>query len=64
MKDHLRQIVAERPGPLQKVCAVREYLQTRMLQTLQEAGAFRHWAFVGGTALRFLYSIPRFSDTT
>jgi hypothetical protein len=29
---------------------------------LQEAGMFRHWAFVGGTALRFLYSIPRFSE--
>ena len=62
MKDYLRQITAERPGLLQKVCAVREYLQARMLQTLQETGAFRHWAFVGGTALRFLYSMPRFSE--
>ena len=62
MRDYLRQIVSERSGSLQKTCAVHEYLQARMLQTLQEASAFRHWAFVGGTALRFLFSIPRFSD--
>ena len=62
MRDYLRQIVAERSGSLQKICAAREYLQARMLQTLQETGAFRHWAFVGGTAQRFLYSLPRFSE--
>jgi len=62
MRDHLHEIVAQRQGSLQKICAAREYLQARMLQTLQEAGIFRHWAFVGGTALRFLYSIPRFSE--
>lgn len=62
MRDFLRQIVAERSGSLQKICAAREYLQARMLQTLQETGAFRQWAFVGGMALRFLHSIPRFSE--
>ncbi len=62
MRDHIREIVAQRQGPLQKVCAAREYLQARMLQALQETGMFRHWAFVGGTALRFLYAIPRFSE--
>ncbi len=62
MKDHLRQLIAERAGPLQKLCAAREYLQAHMLQSLQDAGVFRHWAFVGGTALRFLFSIPRFSE--
>jgi hypothetical protein len=62
VRDYLRQIVSERSGSLQKTCAAREYLQARMLQTLQEMSAFRHWAFVGGTALRFLFSIPRFSE--
>jgi len=62
MRDFLRQIVAERSDTLQKICAAREYLQARMLQTLQDMAAFRHWAFVGGTALRFLHSIPRFSE--
>ncbi|MCX6350217.1 MAG: nucleotidyl transferase AbiEii/AbiGii toxin family protein [Candidatus Aureabacteria bacterium] len=29
---------------------------------MQEGGAFLDWAFHGGTALRFLYSIPRCSE--
>jgi hypothetical protein len=41
---------------------VREYLQARILQCLQESGAFLGWAFLGGTALRFLYGIPRYSE--
>jgi len=32
------------------------------LEALQEAGTFMRWAFVGGTALRFLFSIPRLSE--
>lgn len=41
---------------------MREYLQARVLQTLQDRGAFNSIAFMGGTALRFLYRIPRFSE--
>ena len=41
---------------------VREYLQARVLESLQDGGVFLRWAFVGGTALRFLYDIPRFSE--
>jgi len=41
---------------------VREYLQARVLESLQDTGVFLRWAFVGDTALRFLYSIPRFSE--
>jgi hypothetical protein len=41
---------------------VREYLQARVLESLRDTGVFLRWAFVGGTALRFLYSIPRFSE--
>jgi predicted nucleotidyltransferase component of viral defense system len=32
------------------------------LESLQDTGAFLRWAFAGGTALRFLFSIPRFSE--
>jgi predicted nucleotidyltransferase component of viral defense system len=62
MKDYLKQIIEDRPGILLKTCLVREYLQARVLESLQESGAFLSWAFLGGTALRFLYSIPRFSE--
>lgn len=41
---------------------VREYLQARLLESLQNSNAFASWAFIGGTALRFLYSLPRFSE--
>jgi hypothetical protein len=41
---------------------VREYLQARILEGLQNAGAMIHLAFQGGTALRFLYAIPRYSE--
>ncbi len=41
---------------------VREYLQMRILQSLQRAGAMIPLAFHGGTALRFLYGLPRYSE--
>lgn len=62
MKEHLRQLVERGPTPLARNCLAREYLQARVLEALQDAGAFMRWAFVGGTALRFLFSIPRFSE--
>ena len=63
MKDHLRHLVENVDGDVnQKICAAREYLQARTLQSFQEDGVFTRWAFQGGTALRFLFSIPRFSE--
>jgi len=62
MKEHLRQLVESAPNPLIRDCLAREYLQARILEALQDAGAFMRWAFVGGTALRFLFSIRRFSE--
>ena len=62
MKDHLRQLASTAGNDLARTCLVREYLQARILESLQDAGAFLRWAFVGGTALRFLFSIPRFSE--
>jgi hypothetical protein len=63
MRDHLRALVDRHPGDSnQKLCIAREYLQARLLQSLQEDGVFTRWAFQGGTALRFLFAIPRFSE--
>jgi predicted nucleotidyltransferase component of viral defense system len=62
MKDHLAQIVSQQPNDFMKLSTVREYLQARILQTLQDHGAFLTWAFVGGTALRFLFRMPRYSE--
>ena len=62
MKDHLKRIVEAQDGMALKLCVAREYLQARLLQSLQESGVFMRWAFLGGTALRFLYSLPRYSE--
>jgi hypothetical protein len=62
MKDHLKELVAGQTNPLLVRCLAREYLQAHILRTLQDRGAFRCWAFQGGTALRFLFRLPRFSE--
>ncbi len=62
MKDFLSQVLARQPNELIKRSVAREYLQARILQSLQAGGAFLSWAFLGGTALRFLYAIPRYSE--
>ena len=62
MKDHLRRLIEGAPREEMKERLAREYVQARMLQGFQDDAVFTRWAFVGGTALRFLYSIPRFSE--
>jgi predicted nucleotidyltransferase component of viral defense system len=62
VKDYLHQILSGIDNPILARCLAREYVQARVLQSLQDRGAFTTWAFQGGTALRFLYSMPRFSE--
>lgn len=62
MKEHLRHLAAQADNDIARACLAREYLQARVLESLQDAGVFHRWAFVGGTALRFLFDIPRFSE--
>lgn len=42
--------------------ALREILQEIVLLGLYDAGFFKHVAFYGGTALRILHNLPRFSE--
>jgi predicted nucleotidyltransferase component of viral defense system len=62
MKEYLLQLVSEAQDRLHGRHIAREYLQARILQSLQRTGAMVPLAFHGGTALRFLYQIPRFSE--
>lgn len=55
-------MAADVPDPLRKRSVAREYLQARILLALQDTGAFVNWAFVGDTALRFLFHLPRYSE--
>ncbi|MEW6488325.1 MAG: nucleotidyl transferase AbiEii/AbiGii toxin family protein [Thermodesulfobacteriota bacterium] len=61
MRDHLLQLAREAPTEDRRNLA-REYLQVYLLRLLHEAGAFSWAAFVGGTALRLLHRLPRFSE--
>jgi hypothetical protein len=61
MKEELHEIV-RRATPGAALNLAREYLQARILLALQETGAMIPLAFQGGTALRFLFGLPRFSE--
>ena len=62
MKAYLQKLCNDAESPLIARHLVREYLQARILQSLQRAGAMQSIAFHGGTALRFLYNIARYSE--
>ncbi len=62
MKPLLVDLVRHAPTLTQAQNQVREYLQARILGALQRAGAMTPLAFHGGTALRFLYATPRYSE--
>jgi hypothetical protein len=62
MKGVLARLIEQSESPLSARNAMREYLQARILACLQRQGAMVPLAFHGGTALRFLYSLPRHSE--
>jgi len=62
MKEYLITLVQSSSSALEARNLAREYLQALTLQSLQRAGAMTILAFHGETALRFLYSLPRYSE--
>lgn len=62
MKEEALALVRGLSDPGQAVNRLREYLQAFVLRSFHEREAFRPLAFVGGTALRFLHNLPRFSE--
>jgi predicted nucleotidyltransferase component of viral defense system len=62
MKAYIEQLLRDVTDPIAGRNLVREYLQARILESLQRAGAMVPLAFHGGTALRFLYTLPRYSE--
>ena len=61
MKAYLIDLM-QAAAPLQGRNIGREYLQARILNILQRAGAMGSLAFQGGTCLRFLFALPRYSE--
>ena len=62
MKAYLAEIIQQASSPLGGKNLAREYLQARILESLQRSGAMIPLAFHGGTALRFLYAHGRYSE--
>ncbi len=62
MKAYLSDLVQQAHTLTQGRNITREYLQARILASLQRAGAMIPLAFHGGTALRFLYAHGRYSE--
>jgi len=61
VKDVLLAWARRQPAPA-RLNAAREWLQAAMLKSLERQGAMAALAFHGGTALRFLYDIGRYSE--
>ena len=62
MKSDLAQLLKTASDSTQALNWMREYLQARILAELQANGAMIPLAFHGGTALRFFYQLPRYSE--
>ncbi|MBI4702586.1 MAG: nucleotidyl transferase AbiEii/AbiGii toxin family protein [Deltaproteobacteria bacterium] len=61
MRSHLANLLSQVPPAVRRSLA-REYLQIYLLRLLHEAQAHSRLAFVGGTALRLLHGLPRYSE--
>jgi predicted nucleotidyltransferase component of viral defense system len=62
MKDELIRLLSGKEGYNAKLNTMREYLQAFILRILFRNDFFQHAAFLGGTCLRFVYNIKRFSE--
>ena len=62
VKDRALDAALRFDDPGRRLNSLREYLQGFIMRSLHESEASRAVAFVGGTALRFLENLPRFSE--
>ena len=56
------ELAAKESDPGRRLNALREYAQSMTLFSLHQSEAFSSISFVGGTALRFLFALPRYSE--
>jgi len=62
VRDEALAVAREKADPARKLNVLREFMQACVLRSLHESEAFTCLSFVGGTALRFLYHLPRYSE--
>ena len=62
MKARALDLARTTADPTQRLNVLREYVQAAVLRSFHESEAFQGVSFVGGTALRFLFGLQRFSE--
>jgi len=62
MLDLIRRNIVDIPDRETRIHLTREFLQLLILKIIYDKDYFNNLAFVGGTALRFLYGLRRFSE--
>lgn len=62
MQDQLIALARQGREPLERLNRLREQLHHLILQEADRCGAFQQLCFVGGTALRILHGLDRFSE--
>lgn len=62
MEDIIRNLLSKCRTAEEKTNHLREFLQIVILRELSDKGYFKNLSFVGGTALRFLFGLRRFSE--
>ena len=62
MREFLKNKLSKYDNRMAKYNYLREYFQLLILRIIDEKGFFQKLAFIGGTALRILYDLNRFSE--
>jgi len=62
MMGILEKLLQSKQSNEEKINYLREFLQVLILRIIYNKGYFGNLSFVGGTALRFLYDLKRFSE--
>ncbi len=62
MRDYLKSVIDVNLTQNQNLNRVREYLQAYFLNIIYKNKFYQNLVFTGGTALRFIYKIRRFSE--
>jgi predicted nucleotidyltransferase component of viral defense system len=62
MRDYIKSIVNKNKSPDDNLNRVREYIQAYFLYVIYRKKFYQNMVFTGGTALRFIHQIRRFSE--
>ncbi len=62
MKDYIKEIVSKKLTDHENINRIREYLQKYLLYILYKKKLYQDLVFTGGTALRFIFGLRRFSE--